>query len=74
LIHDRTKEVLETLNSSKVSRLATVDPERGQPYVVPVIFTFDGNNIFFPIDDKTKKITKFTLFQKSKKYTKTYQL
>jgi len=29
LIHNKTKEVLKTLNSSQVSRLATVDPERG---------------------------------------------
>jgi len=42
------------LNSSTVSRLAKVDPERCQSYFVPVIFSFDGNNIFIPIDDKLK--------------------
>jgi hypothetical protein len=61
LFHYRTKVVLETLNTSKVSRLAKVDPERYQSYFVPIIFAFDGNNIFIPIDDKIKKSKKFTL-------------
>jgi len=55
LIHNKTKEVLKTLNSSQVSRLATVDPENNQPYLVPVVFVFNGYNIFIPIDDKPKK-------------------
>ena len=37
------------------------------------MFTFDGNNIFIPIDDKPKKLKKFTPFEKSKKYRKKYQ-
>ena len=45
----------ETLNNSKIARLATVDPENNQPYVVPVVFVFNGTNIFIPIDDKPKK-------------------
>ena len=49
-------KILETLNNSKIARLATVDPENNQPYVVPVVFVFNGNNIFIPIDDKPKKI------------------
>jgi len=61
LFHYRTKVVLETLNSSKVSRIAKVDPERCQSYFVPVIVAFDSNNIFIPIDDKLKKSKKFTL-------------
>ncbi len=48
-------KILETLNNSKIARLATVDPENNQPYVVPVVFVFDGSNIFIPIDDKPKK-------------------
>jgi PPOX class probable F420-dependent enzyme len=43
------------LNNSKIARLATVDPANKQPYIVPVVFVFDGNNIFIPIDDKPKK-------------------
>ena len=48
-------KILETLNNSKIARLATVDPENNQPYVIPVVFVFNGNNIFIPIDDKPKK-------------------
>lgn len=43
------------MHNSRIARLATVDPENNQPYVVPVLFAFDGNNIFIPIDDKPKK-------------------
>ena len=46
---------METLNNSKIARLATVDPENNQPYLVPVVFVFNGYNIFIPIDDKPKK-------------------
>ena len=31
-----------------------------EPYIVLVVFTFDANNIFIPIDDKPKKIKKYT--------------
>ncbi len=48
-------KILETLNNSKIARLATVDPENNQPYIVPVVFVFDGSNILIPIDDKPKK-------------------
>ena len=47
---------LDLLHSSKIARLATVDPANNQPYVVPVVFAFNGNNIFIPIDDKTKRV------------------
>ena len=46
---------METLNNSKIARLATVDPENHQPYIIPVVFVFNGTNIFIPIDDKPKK-------------------
>jgi PPOX class probable F420-dependent enzyme len=49
-------DIVKTLNNSKIARLATVDPENNQPYVVPVVFVFNGTNIFIPIDDKPKKI------------------
>jgi PPOX class probable F420-dependent enzyme len=55
LIEGRS-EIVETLNNSKIARLATVDPENNQPYLVPVVFVFNGYNIFIPIDDKPKKI------------------
>jgi PPOX class probable F420-dependent enzyme len=44
------------LHNSKIARLATVDPANNQPYVVPVVFAFNGDNIFIPIDDKTKRV------------------
>ena len=47
---------LDLLHNSRIARLATVDPENNQPYVVPVVFAVDGNNIFIPIDDKTKRV------------------
>ena len=49
------KQSLESLHKSRIARLATVDPENNQPYVVPVVFAFDDNNIFIPIDYKPKK-------------------
>ena len=49
------KQSLDLLHNSKIARLATVDPDNNQPYVVPVVFAFDGTNIFIPIDDKPKK-------------------
>ena len=39
-------EIVETLNNSKIARLATVDPENNQPYLIPVVFVFNGTNIF----------------------------
>jgi len=50
------KQSLESLPNSRIARLATVDPENNHPYVLPVVFAFDGNNIFIPIDDKTKRV------------------
>ena len=52
----RHNKILEPLNNSKIARLATVDPDNNQPYVVPVVFAFNGNNIFIPIDDKPKTV------------------
>ena len=63
------KQSLDLLHNSRIARLATVDPENNQPYIVPVVFAFDGNNIFIPIDNKPKKI-KLKAIKKSKKYTK----
>ena len=44
------------MNNSKTDRLATVNPKNNQPYVVTIVFVFDGNNIFIPIDDKPKTV------------------
>ena len=52
----QNRKILENLNNSKIARLATVDPEISQPYLIPVVFVYDGNNIFIPIDDKPKTV------------------
>jgi len=43
------KSILDTAN---VARLATSDND--QPYLVPVVFVFDGIHIYIPIDTKKK--------------------
>jgi len=43
-------------------------------YIVLVVFTIDGNNIFFPIDDKPKNQKNLHYFKRVKKYRKKYQL
>ncbi|HET9805973.1 MAG TPA: pyridoxamine 5'-phosphate oxidase family protein [Nitrososphaeraceae archaeon] len=53
----QNRKILENLNNSKIARLATVDPNTNQPYLIPVVFAFDGNNIFIPIDHKPKRVT-----------------
>ena len=50
------KQSIESLHNAKIARLATVDPEINQPYIVPIVFVFDGNNIFIPIDNKPKTV------------------
>jgi PPOX class probable F420-dependent enzyme len=42
------------IDKARVARLATVDSE-WRPHVVPVVFTFDGENYYIPIDKKTKR-------------------
>jgi PPOX class probable F420-dependent enzyme len=64
------KQSLESLRNSRIARLATVDPENNQPYVVPVVFAFDGNNIFIPIDNKPKKTKKSNQLKRVKNIQK----
>jgi PPOX class probable F420-dependent enzyme len=40
---------------ARVARLATVDSENCKPYLVPVVFIYDGNNFYVPIDEKAKR-------------------
>jgi PPOX class probable F420-dependent enzyme len=40
---------------ARVARLATVDSENCKPYLVPVVFIYDGNNFYIPIDEKAKR-------------------
>lgn len=42
------------IDEARVARLATVDSEN-IPHVVPVVFVFDGEHYYVPVDEKTKK-------------------
>jgi len=42
------------IDNARVARLATVDSEC-RPYLVPVVFTFDGKDYYIPIDRKAKR-------------------
>lgn len=45
--------VEEFIERAKVARLATIDSEF-KPHLLPVVFVFDGNNFFVPVDEKRK--------------------
>ena len=45
--------VEEFIERARVARLATIDSEF-KPHLVPVVFVFDGNHFFIPIDEKRK--------------------
>ncbi|MDP8887967.1 MAG: TIGR03668 family PPOX class F420-dependent oxidoreductase [Thermoproteota archaeon] len=47
--------VEEFIERARVARLATIDPEF-KPHLVPVVFVFDGNNFFLPVDEKRKTV------------------
>ncbi len=50
-------DVEEFIERARVARLATIDSEF-KPHLVPVVFVFDGNSFFIPIDEKRKRIAK----------------
>jgi len=39
----------------RVARLATVGAN-GQPHVVPIVYAYDGERLYTPIDEKPKKV------------------
>jgi PPOX class probable F420-dependent enzyme len=45
----------ELISRSRVARLGTVD-DYNQPYVIPVVFVFDGACFFMPLDSKRKTV------------------
>jgi PPOX class probable F420-dependent enzyme len=45
--------VQEFIERAKVARLATIDSEF-KPHLVPVVFVFNGNSFFIPVDEKRK--------------------
>ena len=42
------------IDKATVARLATVDSEC-KPHLIPVVFVFDNDHYFIPIDEKTKR-------------------
>jgi PPOX class probable F420-dependent enzyme len=49
-ISSATEEFIER---ARAARLATIDSEF-KPHLVPVVFVFDGNHFFIPLDEKRK--------------------
>ncbi len=43
------------ISNHRVARLATVDQE-GQPHLVPIVYAFDGERLYTPIDEKPKRV------------------
>jgi PPOX class probable F420-dependent enzyme len=43
------------IERQRVARLATVDEKR-QPHVVPIVYAFDGERLFTPLDAKPKRV------------------
>jgi PPOX class probable F420-dependent enzyme len=50
-----TPVIEEFIEKARVARLATVD-NTFKPHLVPVVFVFDGNHFFIPIDQKRKSV------------------
>jgi PPOX class probable F420-dependent enzyme len=48
-----TPAIEEIIERARVARLATIDSEF-KPHLVPVVFVFDGNHFFIPVDEKRK--------------------
>lgn len=51
IIRPDAKEFIQRV---RVARLATIDSDF-KPHLVPVVFVFDGNHFFTPVDEKRKK-------------------
>lgn len=50
-------DIQSLANDARVARLATIDFEEAKPHIVPVVFVFDGNSYYIPIDKKPKMDT-----------------
>lgn len=49
-----TKKEKAFIRSARVARLATAD-RKGHPFVVPICYVFDGQELYSPIDEKPKQ-------------------
>ena len=47
-------QVKAIIYNARIARLATVD-SKSNPHLVPVVFAFDGEHYYIPIDKKTKQ-------------------
>ena len=47
-------QVKAIIYNARIARLATVD-SKSKPHLVPVVFAFDGEHYYIPIDKKTKQ-------------------
>jgi PPOX class probable F420-dependent enzyme len=47
------QDIEHLIERARVARLATIDCEF-KPHLVPVVFVFDGDNFFIPVDEKRK--------------------
>ena len=54
---DTVPEIEEFIERARVARLATANSE-SKPHLVPVVFVFDDNYFFIPVDEKRKKTVK----------------
>lgn len=43
------------IESQSVARLATID-DRARPHIVPIVFAYDGERLYTPIDAKPKRV------------------
>jgi PPOX class probable F420-dependent enzyme len=44
----------ERLDTARVARLATIDPD-GRPHLVPIVFAVDGDTLYSAVDRKPKR-------------------
>lgn len=52
---NNNKYIQSLVRNARVARLATIDFEEVKPHIVPVVFVFDGNSYYVPIDKKPKR-------------------
>jgi PPOX class probable F420-dependent enzyme len=53
---NNNKYIQSLVCNARVARLATIDFEEVKPHIVPVVFVFDGNSYYIPIDKKPKRV------------------
>jgi PPOX class probable F420-dependent enzyme len=58
---DIGRDTIEFIERAKVARLSTIDSTYTRPHLVPVVFVFDNNLFFLPIDEKKKKNTRVAM-------------